>query len=356
MDPLTVQIALYGTAAATAIAFGFLEPRVRARLRFRRTIQWRSIASSLDLDWHAQDRRLSGWMNDHFVAGWFDGHWTRVAASLWPPLDLGLGPPLEMSLEAWMARRRGEPARMATESWDAARTRELLEGRVTEQLLSSPWEVVLTDQHVVLCAANVATETQLRGMLELAEELASRIDERREEVSVPTLSPALTEGWPELALAQGLRMTRTPVGMVGTVRGLGARAFLRRRERSRWYPSVMAEFREPLEIGFRARPRAEPGEDPWSMQAVSTGDRAFDEVFSVTAFETEYVKQALSEGARTRALDLARQWRRVVIDDYGVLVEAERADRQTLERMLDDAVSTAELVDFVHPKRTAAYR
>ena len=55
-----------------------------------------------------------------------------------------------------------------------------------------------------------------------------------------------------------------------------------------------------------------------------------------------------------RLVELARTWRYVLVDDYGVSIEVSIDRYQEVSHVLEEARSAAELVDFVHPKR--AYR
>lgn len=335
MEPLGLALVLLmGASAGLTVK---LEERTRPARRRRRVRRWQAVARGLGLDWHPKLSRASGWLGGRYVAAWLDGMSTRVDAMLWPPMDLGLS-----------------AAASVTRAYEPGRAKALLAGPVGKLLSKTRWSSFVADDRVVITTFDAVSTRELKKMIAFARELARTVDQRRGDVPVPPRAVELTEDWGELARTLRLQGSDTPRALRGVARGLGVLIFLRRRGSSNWSVVVMAEFRAPLEIGFRATSHAVESSELWSLSPMSTGDREFDAAFRVSAFERDFVTQALSPAARARACEIAQAWKDVSIDDYGVRVEAVAANREKLEQMLEAALSTAELVDFVHPKREGA--
>jgi hypothetical protein len=113
---------------------------------------------------------------------------------------------------------------------------------------------------------------------------------------------------------------------------------------------VVARFREPLDIGFCAEP-GDRAELAWGHSKHTVGEREFDDRFTLSASDAEYVERALSPPARSRLCEMADRGRKVRVDDYGVSIECDAALAGELEQICSEAAAVAELVDFVHPKK-----
>jgi hypothetical protein len=277
-----------------------------------------------------------------------------VSVVLWPPLDLGLH--AKTGDDLWRPR---SPLRMTGD--DPSRAQRLFSAELRQALqAASSHLLVLSDQRVLLGAVGASRVGALSTTLDCALAIAGAIDAARPEVPAPELDAQarlpIVDSWTRLAREQHFTVTSTPFGFHGHRRDIEVRLFTRRVAPGTLCTAAMAGFRRPLGIGFCARPRWDERPAPWSTESRLTGDPEFDERFRVYAFESEWVRHALNDRARRRLCELAAQWGRVHVDDYGVRIESELVPADQASNMVDAAVSVAELVDFTRPERPAIYR
>jgi hypothetical protein len=352
-----LELIIYGTYAALiggGVGLMVGEPKARAWLRRRRVAGWGRTAAQLGLYWHGSNDRMSGWLRGRFVAVWSQTMpsmpsmpiRTHVAVALFPPLDIGL-----------MATIEPGRSELSVAGADRDRAQQLTNPLRSFLEAGRSDFIRLDDERVLLIALRIESGPAITAMLEQALEIARRVDAARALVS-PAADAVASVGrdWHKLATARRCAMQSTPFGFCGVDRGLEVRAYMRRRADGRLTASAMAAFRRPLQIGFQANPRRPGVEPPWSTQPLQTGDAEFDERFLVFASEHQYVRQALSEAARSRLCELVARWGSVFVDDYGVRIDAELVAADRLEQMLDDAHSAAKLVDFLHPGPQSSYR
>jgi hypothetical protein len=328
----------------------------RARRAVRR---WKRVAAERGLDWHASGDRMSGWTEGCYSMAWAESangrpHSTWVSVVLWPPLDLGLH--ASTGDDLWTPRF---PLRITGD--DPKRAEQLFTRKVRHALEAAPSSlVVVSDERILLGSVGVSRPSALRKALTGALRVASAIEAARRQVPVVDLDGAarlrIADGWTRLAQEQHLSLTTTPFGFHGHSRDIEVRVFAKRIAPGEFRAAAIAGFRRPLGIGFCARPHWDERPAPWSTESRLTGDAEFDERFRVFAFESEWVLHALNERARSRLCELAGEWGRVHVDDYGVHVESELAAADQISNMLEAAVSVAELVDFTRPERRAIYR
>lgn len=317
---------------------------------------WKRVASERGLKWHAEQQRISGWIDGRYVLVFEDSELSRVCVLLWPPLDLGLRTPAASRSASF--DKAEYPTQLIASARDPRRTNLLFDGELRSYLGERQLHVgtiQLWDDRVEFSVPGVIPVGKLRGILPHLLQIARTVDQARDGVSPPPEIAELQPGWEQLAAERHLAPRTCPYGFVGADAGIQVRFFVRRREDA-WFIVAFAGFRSPLEIGFRGVSAAAASHIPWSMSPFVTGDPAFDATYHVSAFETHYVKEALSEKARTRLCELVQSWQHVVVDDYGVTIEMPLGSHAATGTLLDEARSAAELVDFIHPKKRAAYR
>lgn len=316
-----------------------------------RTRAWPDLARARGLYLHPDGLRMSGRSGDHFVWAQADPLGTSVWAQLWPPLDLGLTRRYLEWTPGWLAeriRRADEPNR--------ARELASFELRVAlEQARRSA--IGFDDEAVSARVAGAAPADQLAVLLDQVLDIAKRIDQGRSGVSPAAAVSAVEEDWKRFSAARLLSVQTAPFGFMGRDAGHSLRVFAKRIDPTQRSTVAMLEFATPLGIGFLARVHGYGKGMPWSTRVVGSGDEDFDRIYEVIAREEEPARVVLDARARKRLSELALEGQRVLLDDYGVLIEKTGlADTATLERMLGDARSVAELIDLAHPKRAGAYR
>jgi hypothetical protein len=322
---------------------------------WRRPSKWERVARELGLDWHAKYQTASGWIDGHFLKISREPlHITRVDAAIWPPLDLGLvAPSIPMGV---VYRNEDHPDRAISASSDPERTAKLFDYE-TRAILGHArpvsGQLQLLDDHLSVSLWEVATPDELRALLTGVLRILRVVDRARKRVPPARELVGVARAWSELANLRRFSGRSCPLGFSGEEAGMKLEFFTRRRPGG-WVFAAVAEFRVPLEIGFRAATREFPTDMPFGQARLLTHDKEFNAAFVVSAFEAHYIQEALSLRARARLVELARTWRYVLVDDYGVSIEVSIDRYQEVSHVLEEARSAAELVDFVHPKR--AYR
>lgn len=356
METTIVSLLVYGVSGGVLAWMLWSGSASRAR---RSVHRWKRVAAERALDWHASGDRMSGWTEGRYVMAWAESanerpHSTWVSVVLWPPLDLGLH--ASTGDDLWKPRF---PLRITGD--DPKRAELLFNRKVRRALQAAPSDiVVVSDERVLLGSVGASRPSALRNALDGALRVANAIEAARHEIPVVDLDGAaqlsIVDEWTRLAREQHLSLTATPFGFHGHWRDIAVRVFAMRMAPGRFCAVASAGFRRPLGIGFCARPHWDERPAPWSTESRLTGDAEFDERFRVFAFEEEWVRHALNERARGRLCELAGQWGRVHVDDYGVRIESELAPAALISNMLEAAVSVAEVVDFTRAERRAIYR
>jgi hypothetical protein len=294
-------------------------------------LRWKGAARALGLHWHPDTGRMSGYIDERFVAATNSGDWI-VSVALWPPLDLVLG--------------QGVP----TDEWSRNAAMHAVVRR-SQGLMS----VTLRKDFLhVETWHQVWTHSQLRALVDRGLALAGAVDAARNAIPDSATALGLFETFHDVARARHMTLRRTPLGYHGAQRKIGLEFFLAR-EGLEWLLIAFARFRTPLGIGFNARSRRMGLSEPWGLTPLRTGDAEFDQWFTVSAFETAYVRQALSPAARHRLSELAERGMWIVVHDLGIVVELRIPSPETLNALLDELCRISELVDFTLPK-SAAYR
>lgn len=296
-----------------------------------RGARWKGAARELGLHWHPETGRMSGYIDNRFVAATNGGDWI-VSVALWPPLDLVLGRGRETdewTRNAAMHEAVGEKRGLMTVT--------LRKGFIHVESWLPVW-----------------THSQLRAVVTRALSIAETIDAARERIPESATALGLIEPFHPIGRARHMTLRRTPVGYHSAERKIELRFFLARRGLD-WCLMAFAGFRAPLGIGFNARSRGAGLIEPWGLSPLRTGDSEFDSWFEVSAFETAYVRQALSSAARHRLSELAERGMWIVVHDLGIVVELRIPSAETLSALLDELCRISELVDFTLPK-SAAYR
>lgn len=313
---------------------------------------WPPVARELGLHWDAPSARMSGYIGEHFVAARTTPSDAEVCAALWPPLDLVLR--RRSGLPVGFDRNHTYLNLLERASAEPKRVRELVQP-IRPVLLGQPYTLQLRNDYVTLWKRSITTGSDLRRMVHTALAIVSAIDDVRPQVSYVAHARALLREWETAATSRGMVLNVTPLGYHGAQRKIDLQFFLQRRGTDAWSLKSSASFRQALGIGFSARSFSTPLDDPWGLEPLEIGDPRFDRLFSVSAFEPRYVRQALSEGARSRLATIAEKGMHVVVHDHGIVVESRLLGSASLDTLLDDLVSTAELVDFTLPT-PAAYR
>ncbi len=220
-----------------------------------------------------------------------------------------------------------------------------------------PHEVRVTDGRALIGVGNVVDAATLADLLVRVRRIAEQVDAARPLVPRVRLKPEararLLDEWVELGQELHFAPLWTPFGFFGQHRTLELGFFVKRSKGAEHICVVMAAFRQPLRIGFSARPPTQGGEPPWSTERVSSGDPEFDERFKLYAFEPQYVREVLHDRARARLCELSAIHPDVFVDDYGVRIESELVGAAAIREMLDQVASVADVIDFVRPERSA---
>lgn len=297
---------------------------------------------------HSGALRVTGWLDGNYVVAWRDDYSAHVAIRIWPSLELGLWrqPHDQLSGSEYMQL-------VIHQARDRARSRFLFEGELWSKIARAPFDVEVFDEWLLVSDGFAHRFRKLPDMLRLALDVAELVTKRRKRLAAPAARSPLSAAVSELGVRHLLAPLGTPLGYEGNAFGANVAVFVRRDGLTPESACVVAKFREPLEIGFCAERGRFDGGAWWGQEKLTLGEAAFDERYTVSASETEYVQQALSRRARERLCEMADRWHRVRVDDYGISIESDTATAAELEEICTDAARAAELVDFVHPRKLA---
>jgi hypothetical protein len=287
-------------------------------------------------------------------------HRTHVSFALWPPLDFGLDAiasdapvPSMTEYPDWLTARCGERERLR--KFFTPTLRAVLAD--TPSLRDLGARVVLGDERFSVVCEDVVLPEQLRFLVKAAIDTANAIRAARPDVPVSYRLSPLVHEWDTIVRSRGFVRERTPVGLRRDLGNMHLRCFVRYRRRKR-FVVASAEFTKRQRIGILASSgKFANSPIPWSMRDWSTSDLAFDAVFSVSALSQEHVERWLPDGVRRMLCEVARTWRDVVFDDYGVSIEVSLDDDEfPIEPLMDDAQRIVEELQASMPPSRQAYR
>lgn len=289
----------------------------------------------------------------------FDDERAMVALALWPPLDLGLTlstTKLEPEQQRVRYRQRGGPSpeQLFLAADEVERARQLLTPSLESATFADPAVGVFVLDSWVVAERRAEVDSELRSTIDSALAVARAVESLRPSVAPPLEVATVGDSWRQVAERRRYLQTSLPFGFVGTECDVQVRAFTRRLAKGKLAACAFASFRARLDIGFRVQSRGELRDSPSGMAPVYTEDPELDRLFETDA-ASERVKGILRPELRARLVQLHRSGLHVHLDDHGVLLDAGRlVEGEQTERMLDDAMSAAELVDG--DEKRGAYR
>jgi hypothetical protein len=341
---LVYALLFVGLALAFVLASGsFGVSRWISRRWYRLRLQRLARRSRLYL--HSGALRVTGWLEGHYVVAWRDLYSAHVAVRIWPGLDLGLR---RLPRDH---RSAADYLRMVVQySREHLRSRLMVDGDISNAVRQAPFDIEIFDDWILVSEGLTHGFRKLPKMLRFALEVAESIATRRKRLPPPPVQSELTHAVSQLGTKHLLAPLGSPLGYEGSAFGGNVAVFVQHDGSRRESACVVARFREPLDIGFCAEP-GRPAALAWGQAKYTVGEREFDERFTVSAAEPEFVERALSPSARTRLCEMADIGRKVRVDDYGVSIECDTALAPELEQICSEAAAVAGLVDFVHPKK-----
>lgn len=343
-DLIVLGIIWIGLAIALLLATGSFGLSQRIS-RHWYALRLRRLARRSRLYLHSGALRVTGWFEGHYVVAWRDQYSAHVAVRIWPGLDLGLRRlPRDY-------RSAADYLRMVVQySREYPRAKRMVDGELSTAINRARFDIELFDDWILVSDGLTHRFRKLPKMLRFALEVAEIVAKRRKRLPTPPAQSALTHAVSQLGATHLLAPLGSPLGYEGNAFGGNVAVFVQRNDSRKESACVVARFREPLDIGFCAEP-GRPAALAWGQAKHTVGEPEFDERFTVSAAEADYVQRALSPSARSRLCEMAALGRKVRVDDYGVSIECDPARAAELEQICSEAAAVAELVDFVHPKK-----
>lgn len=219
---------------------------------------------------------------------------------------------------------------------DRARLMVLLTEELRQALTSAlaRWpELEVTDRDVRVHLRRPESDPQrLYDLVQTMIELASALEEARDDVPAPEAVLPWVAGWEPVARALELEWQPSIPAMRGELRGRPVLAAASREARG-YEAMVRLWFGPHTEVGLVLRPQIEPG-GPWSSgQDIEVGHAAFDDAFVIKGYDPDEVRSYLGPGMRQRLLQLAERGR-VVVDDRVLEVRRLSGDPEELQDTL----------------------
>ena len=317
-----------------AIAFVFWTLNTRRAL----TDSWAATAHRLGL--HYDGRSIEGTMHGQWVrAGTFtrgSGQnrrtYTRVAAKLQLPLDLGLS-----------LRRHGIMNDMFHGSGDhiigdplfdqtfivsadeAHRVGSLFGPKLRHLLLqqvANSNSFRLEDTGARIESSGMMAAERLAWALETVSRITKGVDLARGSVPVATPLAHHQHAWRTFASANSLRGHDTPLCMWGRLEGGSVRVYAVRTNRLFYEMEIEVTLETPLGIGLwvRAIGLMDKLTMLFGSQDIKLGDAFFDDAFRVQASEPELAKAVLDETVRGELMLVQQDLGPIVVNDQAITV------------------------------------
>jgi hypothetical protein len=218
-----------------------------------------------------------------------------------------------------------------------SRVAALLDGGVHDGLLAlaAHGEVTIHDGFIQLIERSEAfAEDAIVRSIELLAGAADRVDERRSVMPVREELAAFVPTCERLAEHLGFRLVRSPLGVVGTIDGVPARAYMRA-EGDSWELAIEADC--PHDPGFKVKISKHRRSLLEKLRLakqddVELGDPILDDALDVRTDDAEALRARLGGDERAHLLALSQAGDLVLFNDGVRLRRAKRADAPLLIR------------------------